>query len=294
MLPLRVGWMCQIFVLGLPLCVFFYVAHRHLTESNRDAPPPFADSARQGWELDGPFSEITCGSCKFQTNSETLVLERTVGGGTDCGACTDLDLTTGNFLGVAPGTFDAMTAATIDMSGLEISNFPANLFENFAPASGVTTVTLTGNSVLTCTPKTPGNGKAAFVVDQSATDGGECSWVKECGGCDFYITPSGDNKGLVSMGGECKKTCLELNLSGVGVTKLPRAPNGIIDSIKILQALYLDNGVDLLVTRHFSLPNLWGRRLYVLRPDGNSWMFLGKAWFKTNQDHDFSLTSLVQ
>lgn len=261
-------------------------------EQPQQPPPPFSDSVRQGWELDGPFNDIVCGSCTFKTNSETLVLERTVGYGTDCGTCTSLDLTAGNFMGVAPGAFDGMAVSDIDMSGLPISNFAANLFGSFAPASGVTTVTLTGNTALTCTPKAPAG--VTFVVDQAATDGGECSWITDCGGCDFYITSSGGNKGLVSMGGQCQKTCLELNLSGLGVTKLPRAPNGIVDSIKILQALYLDNGVDILVTRHFSLPNLWGRRLYVLRPDGNSWMFLGKAWFKTNQDHAFSLTSLVQ
>lgn len=237
---------------------------------------------------------ITCGTCKFQTNNITFVLERTLPAGdvvADCGTgCTDLNLSSANFLGIKNRTFDGMKVRTITIHGVPFQNLPKNLFGMFN-GTNKTAVSIKGSG-LSCLP-THASNKVAITVDAGDTaahSGGTCKYIHTCGGCDFFI----NNEGLASMGGECSKSCLELNLSKKGVKKLPKSPNGLVDPIKILQVLYLGNEVDLIVTRHFSLNNLWGRRLYVLREDGNSWQYLAKAWFKIKQNHDLTLTSLVQ
>uniref|UniRef100_A0A6T8LKB2 Uncharacterized protein n=1 Tax=Hemiselmis andersenii TaxID=464988 RepID=A0A6T8LKB2_HEMAN len=272
---------------------------------------------RLGYELDPPFTEKTCGDCLFKVNNKTLVLERMPGcDPSTCAGTLELSNETLSddgvnkmlFLGIAPNTFDGLHEVThLDLSGQPVQNNPPGLWDDFdnRGAGDVGVEINLRKTLYNCYPpydpcsKTQdlcwsGFPRITFLMSALIPAGDTCVHVNDCGYKQHTCTVWRNSVGMASLGGECKHHCQNFDISGKGIRDLPFLPNGLVDSIDALNILKIDNDVKLKPSRMFSTRNLMGKRLFVLKQNGQSWAFAGKAWFTVPHKHnDVDMTMFV-
>eukprot|EP00285_Hemiselmis_virescens_P018933 CAMPEP_0173384026 /NCGR_PEP_ID=MMETSP1356-20130122/6596_1 /TAXON_ID=77927 ORGANISM="Hemiselmis virescens, Strain PCC157" /NCGR_SAMPLE_ID=MMETSP1356 /ASSEMBLY_ACC=CAM_ASM_000847 /LENGTH=372 /DNA_ID=CAMNT_0014339177 /DNA_START=173 /DNA_END=1291 /DNA_ORIENTATION=- len=257
--------------------------------------------SRMSYKLAGPpWTAKTCGSCLFQTDPVTLVLEREGDCAHNCVGTLDLSYPCMDYLGVAAGVFDNLPLVTnLSMSGNDVMGFPVGVFDGLSSEGAVVDLTCTE---VTCVPPAPVNKpltyaeslapftRVTFVLPKGMDPTDKCKHIANCTagdekGCDFWI----NREGLLSRGGECFYKCQELDLLNKGVRMLPHMPITVFGGMRLLRIIHVDNDLQMIPTRQFAIDDIMGRQLTIHRWPNASWTFLGKAWFTRQLPDRWSL-----